>query len=132
MERITVNGRGVITDWYRKEIEPSAQEEFDLILPQLAASPRDLWVRPPYSALTPEFGEIRFKANNLQHRVFGFFLEGTNQYVMLVGATKKGKNYTPADALRNAPWYKTTVLANRRLMRKYGEHLFQDVSEDQK
>ena len=126
-----MNGRGVISDWYRKDIEPSAQEEFDRILPFLAVSPRELWVRPPYSPLTPEIGEIRFKANNLQHRVFGFFLEGTNQYVMLVGATKKGKQYTPDDALRNAPWYRTTVLANRRLIRKYDEHLFQDVSEDQ-
>ena len=124
MERVTVNGRGVITDWYKKEIEPSAQAEFDDVLRFLAVSPRELWVRPPYSPLTPEIGEIRFKANNLQHRVFGFFLEGTNQYVMLVGATKKGRDYTPDGALENAPWYKTTVLTNRRLVRVYDEYKF--------
>jgi hypothetical protein len=124
MERMTVSGRGVISDWYRKEIEPSAQSEFDDVLRFLAASPRELWVRPPYSPLTPEFGEIRFKANRLEHRVFGFFLEGTNQYVMLVGATKKGKDYTPSDAKKNAPWYRTTVEANRRLMREYDEYKF--------
>lgn len=122
MERKTPSGRGVISDWY-KEIEPDAQDEFDDILRDLAVTPRDLWVRPPYAIMTPEFGEIRFFAGSLQHRVFGFFLPNTNQYIMLVGATKKGRNYTPRDALKNVPWYKTTVLARRDLVKPYDKHL---------
>src|SRR5690349_21753032 len=113
MERTTPSGRGVVSDWYDKDIEAEAQDEFDDILRNLAVTPRELWVRPVYDTMTPEFGEIRFFANKLQHRVFGFFLQGTNQYVMLVGCTKKGKNYTPRDALKNVLWYKSTVLANR-------------------
>src|SRR5215216_4579569 len=107
MERTTPSGRGVISDWY-KDIEPDAQDEFDDVLRDLAVTPRDLWVRPPYDTMTPEFGEIRFFAGKKQHRVFGFFLEHTNQFIMLVGATKKGRNYTPRDALTNTLWYKTT------------------------
>jgi len=128
VERTTPSGRGVISDWY-KDIEPDAQDDFDDILRGLAVTPRDLWVRPVYSPMTPEFGEIRFFAGSLQHRVFGFFLEGTNQYVMLIGATKKGKNYTPRDALTNAPRYKTTVLANRKLIRRYDKHLLSGIPE---
>jgi hypothetical protein len=123
MERTTPSGRGVISDWYEKDIESEAQDDFDDILRNLAVTPRDLWVRPAYDTMTPEFGEIRFFANKLQHRVFGFFLEGTNQFVMLVGATKKGKNYTPRDALTRTPWYKTTVLTDRKLMRPYVKHI---------
>jgi hypothetical protein len=124
MERTTQSGRGVISDWYRKDISAEAQDEFDDILRNLAVTPRDLWIRPVYDTMTPEFGEIRFFASKLQHRVFGFFLENTNHYVMLVGATKKGAMYTPRDALKNTPWYKTTVLTNRKLLRKYEQHKF--------
>lgn len=124
MERTTPSGRGVISDWYKKDIEAEAQDEFDDVLRNLAVTPRDLWIRPPYDTMTPEFGEIRFFSNRLQHRVFGFFLEGTNQFIMLVGATKKGETYTPRDALKNTPWYKTTVLTNRKLLIKYDKHNF--------
>ncbi|HEX3184249.1 MAG TPA: hypothetical protein VHQ94_05615 [Pyrinomonadaceae bacterium] len=123
MERVTPSGRGVVSDWYEKDIEAEAQDEFDDILRNLAVTPRDLWVRPAYDTMTPEFGEIRFFANKLQHRVFGFFLRETSQYVMLVGATKKGKNYTPRDALTRVPWYKTTVLTDRKLIRPYAKHI---------
>lgn len=123
MERVTPSGRGVISDWYEKDIEGEAQDEFDDILRNLAVTPRDLWVRPAYDTMTPEFGEIRFFANKLQHRVFGFFLPNTNHYVMLAGATKKGKNYTPRDALSMVPWYKTTVLTDRKLIRRYAKHI---------
>src|SRR5215213_4084300 len=98
MERTTPSGRGVITDWYNKDIEREAQVEFDDTLRYLAITPRELWKRPEYDTMTPEFGEIRFFANKLQHRVFGFFLPGTNWFVMLIGATKKGNDYTPHDA----------------------------------
>lgn len=121
MERITQSGRGVITDWY-KDIEKTAQAEFDDTLRYLAITPRDLWKRPEYDTMTPEFGEIRFKANKLEHRVFGFFLSNSNQFIMLVGATKKGNDYTPHDAKKNAPWYKTIVLTNRKLVRVYDEY----------
>jgi hypothetical protein len=122
MERTTPSGRGVITDWYNKDIERSAQAEFDDTLRYLAITPRDLWRRPEYDTMTPEFGEIRFKANKLEHRVFGFFLGNTNIFIMLVGATKKGANYTPTDALKNTPWYKTIVTTNRKLLRVYDEY----------
>lgn len=121
MERATPSGRGVISDWY-KDIEPEAQDDFDDLLRNLAVTPRELWIRPVYDAMTPEFGEIRFFAAKVQHRVFGFFMENTNQYIMLVGATKKGKNYTPREALTRTPWYKTSVLADKRLIKPYDKH----------
>ena len=91
----TGGGRGVISQWVAKEIETEAEITFHTLLRLLQNSPRDLWVRPDYSPLDSEIGEIRFKANRLEHRVFGFFLPEAGQYVMLVGSTKKGKNYSP-------------------------------------
>jgi hypothetical protein len=128
MEFQTLGGRGVIEKWALKEIEAGAEIEFHALLRALAVTPRDLWVRPDYAPFDPEIGEIRFFANKLQHRVFGFFLLEAKQYVMLVGATKKGKIYTPRDAEETARNRKQLVLPqntfipDRSQIREYRGH----------
>lgn len=111
MELQTVGGRGVISQWVT-DIGMEAEDEFHGVLRGLEVSPRLLWVRPVYDVFDPEIGEIRFKANKIQHRVFGFFFLDLKQYVMLLGSTKKGKNYTPRDAVATARKRKKLVEAN--------------------
>lgn len=124
MEFRTSSGRGVISQWVAKEIEMAAEIEFHGILRNLQNSPRDLWVRPDYAPFDPEIGEIRFKANSLQHRVFGFFLVEAKQYVMLLGCTKKGRIYTPRDAEETARTRRRLVLADRSCIYEYKDHQF--------
>lgn len=124
MEFTTLGGRGVITQWVNKEIEMQAEIEFHDILRNLQNTPRDLWVRPDYDTFDPEIGEIRFFSNNLQHRVFGFFLTEVKQYVMLVGCTKKGRNYTPREAIETAYKRQKLVLADRSCIHEYKDHQF--------
>lgn len=124
MEFMTPGGRGVITQWVAKEIEMEAENEFHAILRHLENTPRDLWVRPDYAPFDPEIGEIRFKANRVEHRVFGFFLLEARQYAMLVGAQKKGKIYTPRDAIETARKRRKIVLADRSCIHEYKGHQF--------
>ena len=123
VELETVGGRGVISQWV-EDIDVEAEEEFHGILRNLEVTPRLLWVRPVYDVFDPEIGEIRFKANKVQHRVFGFFLMEMKQYVMLVGATKKGNNYLPRDAVATARRRKRLVDSDRSQLRDYTDYKF--------
>src|SRR5687768_985489 len=114
----TLSGRGVITEWVSDRGD-EAEEEFHGILRDLAVSPRALWVRPVYDVFNPEIGEIRFKVSKVQHRVFGFFLTDVRQYVMVMGATKKGNNYTPRDAVNTASKRKRLIDTDRSQLRAY-------------
>ena len=122
MEFETLGGRGVITQWVDKETEFEAEIEFHATLRVLAVTPRDLWTRPEYAPFDPEISEIRFFANQLQHRVFGFFLLDVSQYVMLVGATKKGRIYNPREAVDTARKRKKLIIADRGQIREYKGH----------
>lgn len=122
MEFVTLGGRGVISQWVDKEIEFEAEIEFHSKLRVLAVTPRDLWNRPDYAPFNPEISEIRLKANRLEHRVFGFFLTEASQYVMLMGATKKGRIYTPRDAVDTALKRRKLIIADRSQLNEYTGH----------
>lgn len=120
MEYKSFGGRGVITKWVKKSIEIDAKDEFHDLLNYLRNVERDLWTRPEYAPFDPEISELRWDNDGkLQHRVFGFFLLEAKQYVMLVGATKKGKIYTPADAIQTARDRRKDVLKDKSLIMEY-------------
>lgn len=123
-EYVSFGGRGVISEWVKKDIEILAKIEFHITLTFLELAPRDLWTRPEYSPLDSEIGEIRFKANNLQHRVFGFFISDEFKYVMLKGSTKKGSLYTPKDAIKTARERKDDIINKRSSTNEYTGHKF--------
>lgn len=123
MEIETLGGHGVISRWVG-DLAVEAELEFHGILRDLEVTPRRLWVRPVYDVFDPEIGEIRFKVNKLQHRVFGFFLTELELYVMLIGATKKGTNYTPREAVATARKRKKLIDADRSQLRAYTDHQF--------
>lgn len=126
MEVQTVGGRGVITDWVSR-LDFEAEDEFHGILRVLEITPRRLWVRPVYDVMGTDIGEIRFKINKLQHRVFGFFLMDVSQYVMLIGSQKKGSLYDPRDAVKTARKRKKLIDSDRSQLRAYKDHKIQVV-----
>lgn len=139
MEYVRGSGRGEITEWV-KDLEDEPEAEFFDILRRLAVTPRDQWTRPEYSPLSEGISEIRFKGNKIQYRPLGFFIsadgqEGSKvihirQYVLLLGASKKMKVWTPKDAIDTAKRRKKDVLADRSRIRIYDQYSFQSVSEN--
>lgn len=98
-------GRDKVFDWYQS-LSSSAQAEFDVALEWLGQRERPEWTRPAFDMMGGkkyrELGEIRFKASGVPHRVFGYFGPERLQFCLLLGATKNGKKYDPADALDTA------------------------------
>lgn len=97
----SASGQNSIDRWYQR-ITPEAQAEFDTVLVYLERRLRLEWRRPQFASLGGKYRELcelRFKASNLQHRVFGFFGPSRLEFTMLVGATKKGRAYTPRGAM---------------------------------
>ncbi len=119
----TLGGRGVISEWV-ESLGVEGEEQFHGLLRNLAVSPRGLWTRPAYAPFGPGIGEIRFKADQKQHRVFGCFLFPFERYVLLVGATKKGRNYTPRDAIETAHKRYQLIQRDRSQTREYTDYRF--------
>ncbi len=71
----------------------------------LAARSRTDWSDTDFKMLKgkhKKVGEFRFVAGKVEHRPLGFFGPGRMEYTLLIGATKKGKNYAPREALDSA------------------------------
>ena len=62
------------------------------------------WHEPQAKKLkgVAEIYEIRFKANNVQYRPFGYFGPSEEDITILVWATKKDEKYKPANAIDTA------------------------------
>jgi len=92
-------GNNLIEDWYDGE-SADVQAAFDVTLNNLAGIQR--WHdRTDFSMLGGKhagLGEIRFKVANVQYRPVGFYGEQRRSFVLLVGASKKQRVYTPPNA----------------------------------
>lgn len=109
----------MIGDWYGRQSE-TVQAALDVALEFLAQRPREGWRRPQFDLLSGKMsgiGEIRFKVDGKQYRVLGFFGPAPSEFTMLVGASKKQKNYNPPDALETAVRRMSEVRSDRRCCR---------------
>lgn len=86
----------LIRDWY-KPVDSKVKAAFDVRSKYLVQRKPQDWGFPIYRALHGEcagLGEIRFKANKVQHRPIGFF-SGKNEFTILFFATEKGGKFVP-------------------------------------
>jgi hypothetical protein len=79
-------------------------QQFKARVRYLANTPRIDWKTPHALKLqgVKDIYEIRFSANGVQFRPFGFFGPGSNEFTILVWATHKQKIYDPNDAIKTA------------------------------
>jgi hypothetical protein len=105
----------MIGDWYYRRRE-DVQGAVDVALEYLIQRPRQEWRRPEFDLLSGKMraiGEIRLKVDK-QYRILGFFGPSRSDFTMLVGSSKKGKNYDPPGALETALDRMREVLADGR------------------
>jgi hypothetical protein len=63
------------------------------------------WGRPEFASLTGKLaglGELMFDFGKLEYRPIGCFGPARSDFTILIGATKKGKQYDPRSALDSA------------------------------
>src|SRR5579863_5640090 len=110
---VSKNGDKLIPGWYAKQ-KPEAKSTFDTSLEYLLDRPK--WERPETGILHEECEgliEIRFKANNVQHRALGFYSPG-REFTIVFFATEKGGKLKPKDACRTALKLKELIQQDKR------------------
>ena len=114
---VSPNGRDMIGDWNGRQSD-EVQAAVAVALEYLVQRPRKEWRRPEFDLLSGkmrEIGEIRFKVDR-QYRILGFFGPSRSDFTLLVGASKKGNNYNPRNALKTALAVRgKTLLATARV-----------------
>jgi hypothetical protein len=103
-------GKNKILEWYQ---ELSIQERADA--DEFLKSMRKIrdWRMPNYRPLRGKegLGELRWKSENKQQRLLGFFMNGS--WNAVVGCTHKQQVYTPKDCLRTAETCKKHIEQGR-------------------
>lgn len=100
---VSPGGRDMFDDWYKRRSD-AVQAATEVVLEFLVQRPRNEWRRPEFDLLSGkhrEIGEIRFKVDK-QYRILGFFGPGRSDFTLLLGSSKKGKQYDPKNALDTA------------------------------
>lgn len=108
------DGGNVVERWYADHLsDVKACAELDARMIHLRQQPRDAWTRPLYDILRDAdgVGEVRFKANRIQHRGLGYFGPGRLVFTFLVFATK-GDDWKPRNAIKEAKRRKAIVEGN--------------------
>jgi hypothetical protein len=103
-----------VQEWYdaRNDAEQAA---FDTVLEFLCQRQHHEWGRPEYAPFTGKhggLGELRFDVGKLEHRPIGCFGPGRSVFTVLIGATKKGRQYDPRSALDSALERREAVLGS--------------------
>ena len=83
-----------LDDWV-EALSEDEENEFAATLEGLQVLPRHLWRRPQFDLLGeayPGIGEIRFKVERKQFRVFGFFGPQSMQFTLLHACGKQRSN----------------------------------------
>ena len=115
---VSPSGRDMIDDWYSRQSE-DVQAAVEVALEYLIQRPRQEWRRPEFDLLSGklrEIGEIRLKVDK-QYRILGFFGPSRSDFTLLIGASKKGNQYDPRNALETALDRMTQVKVDGRRCR---------------
>lgn len=92
--------KGAIDKW-RGKLDGHAEVEFETVVKTLSSIKNKLlWGPPEYKVMASwnGIGEIRFEnAAGKPMRVFGFFRDEQQEFVMLAGGTHDGKKYDPSN-----------------------------------
>ena len=93
-------GNNKIAEWYQA-LSSLERTDADVFLRNMRKSGDWSWpfYRPKLSGHRG-LGELRWKSENKQHRLVGFFHQG--KWCALIGCTHKQNIYAPADALDTA------------------------------
>jgi hypothetical protein len=95
------SGRGVIGDWRDDLVSISRKTDMDMFLRNMVK--KSNWSFPDIRGLSGKrwrgLSELRWRSDNVPHRIGGYSLEGGATFVMLIGWTHNNRKYDPPSAL---------------------------------
>ena len=112
------NGSDAFKEWLVSQDE-DAEEKIRATIKLLSVT--RLWSRPHFAKLYGHNNiyEIIIKGKDKQYRPLGCFGPGPQIFTLLIGASKKGKVWTPANAKTTAEKRCKLVYNNRRYLNDY-------------
>jgi hypothetical protein len=112
------NGRDTFEEWITS-IDLDAEERIRAMIRRLSVM--KTWGRPYFSGLKghKNICEIRVKAKDKQYRPLGCFGPGPQVFTLLIGASKKGKVWSPSKAIKTAEKRLKLVFEDRRYIGEY-------------
>jgi len=116
---VSPTGRKTIEDW-RSSLSAIRRADFDVFLRNMVK--RSKWEYPEIGGLSGKhlkgFLELRWRSENVPHRVGGYF-SGGDEFVMLIGWTHNKKKYDPSSALDTLPIRKKKVSSGEASICEY-------------
>jgi hypothetical protein len=109
------DGQEVVNSWYARA-NAIARANLDVRMNHLRFQKREGWTRPYYDILRKAdgVGEVRFKAEKINHRALGYFGPGRNEFTFLFFSTKTDR-YDPPNAIEIAKQRRLIVVSNPRV-----------------
>jgi phage-related protein len=102
-------GKGVITEWLRKE--PAARARFRVRMSYLSRIPRMELNTKQFRYLEDGLSEIKWEADKKTWRAIGF--DKDNYFVMVMGCSHKGAVYEPRNWLQTAKQRKKETIEGK-------------------
>ena len=118
---VSARGTSLAEDWLEGQT-PAVQARFEAAFRHLEQQPREVWKRPHFDTLKGEcsgLGEIRFKADSVQHRPIGFFGPNRGEFTFLLFAIEKDNSFIPKRACKTARQRKSKVLDDKERIRLF-------------
>jgi hypothetical protein len=111
---IKSNGVDAFEEWLEGQKDVDAEERIRAIIRRMTVTKQ--WTRPYFDAIHGHkyIHEIIVKGKDKQYRPLGCFGPGPQTFTLLVGATKKGKVWTPPNAKETAERRRKLVFEDKR------------------
>jgi hypothetical protein len=100
----SASGRSHVKDWY-DGLPESTRGTVWAKIRFLKQQPRHYWKRPQFDELHGDgngLGEIRFKLDNVQNILIGYFGPERMEFTIVAHAIEKGTRYRPPNAIKTA------------------------------
>lgn len=115
--------RDTFQRWLEKEVDIGQRKGVETAIRTtlrfLAFAKKDLWKEPHFKWFSGGIGEIRSDFGNVEYRPLGCNGPGPDQFTILIGAKKKGKVWTPAEARKTAAKIKKELEKSPARGKKY-------------
>ena len=114
------NGRDTFKEWI-ESLDVDAQERIKAMIRRLSVM--KTWGRPYFSGLKghKNIYEIRVKTKDKQYRPLGCIGPGPQVFTLLIGASKKGKVWSPPKAIETAEKRLKLVFKDWRYIGEYNK-----------
>jgi hypothetical protein len=119
--------RDTFRRWLDKEVDQGQRKGVETAIKTtlrfLRFTKKDSWKEPHFKWFSGGIGEIRSDFGNIEYRPLGCNGPGPDQFTVLIGAYKKGKVWTPADARKSAVRIRKELLKSPSRGNKYAIEL---------